>query len=67
MLAPHFWNERHVHVAAAALASTYVEYFPHLHPYIEQPLETRRGEVVVPDRPGHGIVFTQETWERFSL
>jgi L-alanine-DL-glutamate epimerase-like enolase superfamily enzyme len=63
--APHFFNELHIHVAAAQSSTTYMEFFPFLDPYVEFPLQAEGGTVAVPDRPGHGIRFTESTWERF--
>lgn len=63
--APHFVSELHVHVAAALPNATYLEYFPFLDEYIDDGLELSGGKVVVPDRPGHGIDFTDHTWATY--
>lgn len=63
--APHFVSELHVHVAAALPNATYLEYFPFLDEYIEEGLQLSGGKVVVPDRPGHGIDFTEHTWATY--
>jgi L-alanine-DL-glutamate epimerase-like enolase superfamily enzyme len=63
--APHFVTELHVHVAAALPNATYLEYFPFLDEYIEEGLQLSGGTVLVPERPGHGIDFTEHTWETF--
>lgn len=63
--APHFMSELHVHVAAALDGATYLEYFPFLDEFITEPLRVVDGEIAVPTGPGHGIEFTESTWDRY--
>jgi L-alanine-DL-glutamate epimerase-like enolase superfamily enzyme len=63
--APHFMSELHVHLAAAMKNTTYLEYFPFLDEFVTEPLRVDAGKIVVPDRPGHGIEFQEQTWERY--
>ncbi|WP_324278390.1 mandelate racemase/muconate lactonizing enzyme family protein [Blastococcus brunescens] len=63
--APHFMSELHIHLAAALKNTTYLEYFPFLDEFIETPLEHADGHILVPDRPGHGVQFTDATWNRY--
>ncbi|GAB3357893.1 mandelate racemase/muconate lactonizing enzyme family protein [Modestobacter lapidis] len=63
--APHFMSELHIHLAAALKNTTYLEYFPFLDEFIEEPLEHADGHILVPERPGHGIRFTEATWNRY--
>lgn len=63
--APHFLTELHVHLAAAVPSTTYLEFFPFLDEFVEEPLRTENGAVIVPDRPGHGITFTERTWATY--
>jgi L-alanine-DL-glutamate epimerase-like enolase superfamily enzyme len=63
--APHFMTELHVHLAAALHNTTYLEYFPFLDEFVEEPLRTEGGAVLVPDRPGHGITFQERVWETY--
>ena len=63
--APHFMTELHVHVAAALHNTTYLEYFPFLDEFVEEPLHTEGGAVLVPDRPGHGITFQERVWDTY--
>ncbi|WP_324276427.1 mandelate racemase/muconate lactonizing enzyme family protein [Blastococcus brunescens] len=66
--APHVFSEFHVHVAAALPRTTsYVEYFPWIDAYVEEPLQVKGGELVVPDGPGHGLRFTDNTWDRYRI
>lgn len=64
--APHLFSEFHVHIAAALKNTTFVEYFPWIDSYIEEPLTVRNGEIVVPDGPGHGVRFKKSTWDNFQ-
>lgn len=63
--APHFMSELHIHLAAALPNTTYLEYFPFLDEYTEHRLEVENGQVIVPDRPGHGIQFQDSVWDRY--
>lgn len=65
--APHLFGELHVHIAAALEHPSYVEYFPWIDKYVEEPLEVRDGRILVPEGPGHGVRFRRETWERFRV
>ena len=65
--APQAIHELHVHLAAATPAATYLEYFPFLEPFLERSVEVRNGDLVVPDGPGHGVAFTEETFDRYRV
>jgi L-talarate/galactarate dehydratase len=64
---PHFMTELHIHLAAASAHVPYVEYFPFMVELLEHPLELDRGAVVVPDRPGHGVSFTDQAWGEYRV
>ena len=59
-LAPHFAMEIHLHLAATYPREPWVEHFDWLDPLFEERLETRGGRMIVPDRPGLGITFTDQ-------
>ncbi len=59
-LAPHFAMEIHLHLAAAYPREPWVEHFDWLDPLFNERLETRDGRMVVPDRPGLGITFSDQ-------
>ena len=59
-LAPHFAMEIHLHLAACYPREPWVEHFDWLDPLFEERLETRGGRMIVPDRPGLGITFTDQ-------
>ncbi|MCU4744743.1 mandelate racemase/muconate lactonizing enzyme family protein [Natronoglomus mannanivorans] len=54
--APHFYYAISAHVASAAPNGKIVEYIPEydIAPLLENPPTIEDGEVVLPDRPGHG-------------
>ncbi|WP_324012198.1 L-talarate/galactarate dehydratase [Microbacterium sp. JZ37] len=59
-LAPHFAMEIHLHLAACYPREPWVEHFDWLDPLFEERLETRDGRMIVPDRPGLGITFSDQ-------
>ncbi|GGF37008.1 mandelate racemase [Microbacterium sorbitolivorans] len=59
-LAPHFAMEIHLHLAACYPREPWVEHFDWLDPLFEERLETRDGRMIVPNRPGLGITFTDQ-------
>jgi L-talarate/galactarate dehydratase len=65
--APHHVTELHVHLAAALPSAIYVEYFPMLGGLLAHDLGVADGEVLVPDRPGHGIEFIDSAWSDFRV
>ncbi|WP_105567213.1 L-talarate/galactarate dehydratase [Microbacterium halophytorum] len=70
-LAPHFAMEIHLHLAACYPREPWVEHFDWLDPLFEERLETRDGRMIVPDRPGLGITFSDQarawTTERVAI
>src|SRR4051812_13100659 len=59
-LAPHFAMEIHLHLAAAYPREPWVEHFDWLNPLFNERLETRDGRMLVPERPGLGVTFSQQ-------
>lgn len=59
-LAPHFAMEIHLHLAAAYPREAWVEHFDWLDPLFNERLETRDGRMLVPERPGLGITFSDQ-------
>ena len=59
-LAPHFAMEIHLHLAAAYPREPWVEHFDWLDPLFDERLETRDGRMLVPDRPGLGVTFSEQ-------
>lgn len=59
-LAPHFAMEIHLHLAAAYPREPWVEHFDWLDPLFNERLETKDGRMIVPDRPGLGVTFSDQ-------
>ena len=59
-LAPHFAMEIHVHLAACYPREPWVEHFDWLDPLFDERLETQNGRMLVPDRAGLGITFSDQ-------
>ena len=60
-LAPHFAMEIHLHLAAAYPREPWVEHFDWLDPLFNEQLETREGRMLVPNRPGLGFSFSEQS------
>jgi L-alanine-DL-glutamate epimerase-like enolase superfamily enzyme len=59
-LAPHFAMEIHLHLAASYPREPWVEHFDWLDPLFNERLETKDGRMLVPDRPGLGVTFSEQ-------
>ncbi|SDX05305.1 mandelate racemase/muconate lactonizing enzyme family protein [Roseicitreum antarcticum] len=66
-VAPHFMTVLHIHLAAALPRATYVEYYPFMDDLMEHGLTVEEGHILVPDRSGHGVTFTQDAWDRYLV
>lgn len=69
MIAPHFFMELHVHLAAVYPREPWVEHFEWLEPLFEERLEIRDGRMLVPTRPGLGLTLSEQAraWTRDSV
>ncbi|MFI6426465.1 mandelate racemase/muconate lactonizing enzyme family protein [Promicromonospora sp. NPDC050880] len=59
-LAPHFAMEIHLHLAATYPREPWVEHFDWLDPLFNERLETKDGRMLVPDRLGLGVTFSDQ-------
>ena len=59
-LAPHFAMEIHLHLAATYPREPWVEHFDWLDALFNERLETKDGRMLVPDRPGLGVTFSEQ-------
>jgi L-alanine-DL-glutamate epimerase-like enolase superfamily enzyme len=64
-VAPHFYREYDVHLAAAVRGLIAIESFDWLDDLVEHPFEVRDGAAMVPDRPGFGVSFRREAMDEF--
>lgn len=61
-MSSHMYPEVSAHLVAATPTGHWVEYFDWSNALLEEPLKIVEGKVVVPDRPGHGMV-----WDKAKL
>jgi L-alanine-DL-glutamate epimerase-like enolase superfamily enzyme len=54
-------------LAGAVPRAVYVMYYTFMDDLLENGLETVDGAVLVPDRPGHGLSFRPEAWQRHGM
>jgi L-alanine-DL-glutamate epimerase-like enolase superfamily enzyme len=66
-IAPHFYREYDVHLAAAQPNLIAIESFDWLDPLLDAPFEVRDGAAMVPDRPGFGVTFRQEAIREYRV
>ena len=72
-LAPHWVADIHVHVGAAAPNVMALEYFHsgvgvlNFEQLLAERLQFENGEIVVPDRPGHGIMLDLDAVNHYKV
>jgi L-alanine-DL-glutamate epimerase-like enolase superfamily enzyme len=66
-VAPHFMTPLSIHLAATLPRATYVEFYPFMDDLMENGLTVEAGHVLVPDRPGHGVTFTEDALKRYLV
>ena len=66
-IAPHFYREHDLHLAAAQPNLIAIESFDWLDPWLEHPFEVRDGLAVVPDRPGFGVNFRKDAIQEYRV
>jgi L-alanine-DL-glutamate epimerase-like enolase superfamily enzyme len=66
-LAPHFYKEYDVHLAACCPGLIGIECFDWLDPLLEHPLEIRDGMAIVPDRAGFGVSFRSDAISEYEM
>ena len=59
-IAPHFYREHDLHLAAACPNVVAIESFDWLDPLLEFPFDVRDGLAHIPNRPGFGVTFKPE-------
>ena len=66
-VAPHFYKEYDVHLAAGLTNLVAIEWFDWLDPLLVSPLEIRDGQAVVPERSGFGVEFRPEAVREYEV
>ena len=55
------------YLAAALPSVVYVEYYPFMDDLLEHGIEIAGGNILVPERPGHGVSFTPEARQSYQV
>jgi L-alanine-DL-glutamate epimerase-like enolase superfamily enzyme len=63
----HVLPELHVHLVAGVPNGLTVEYIAWSSPLWEEMPRMENGELILPDRPGHGLKFNEEVVKRYSV
>jgi mandelate racemase len=66
-LASHLFPEISVHLLAASPTARILEYMPWAQPIMAEPMLVENGLVVMPSRPGLGLVFDDAAIERYAV
>ncbi|MGZ3259401.1 MAG: enolase C-terminal domain-like protein [Croceibacterium sp.] len=66
-MSSHLYPETSAHLLAVTPTAHVLEYVDWADKVIEEPLQIADGEAVIPDRPGHGIVWDKAAVERYRV
>ena len=66
-IASHLFPEISIHLLAASPTAQILEYMPWAQPILGEPLSLDNGSIVVPQRPGLGLVFDDGAIERYAI
>jgi mandelate racemase len=66
-VASHLFPEISVHLLAATPTTVILELVPWAQPIMAEPIIVEDGAVVIPPRPGLGLVFDEPALERFAI
>jgi mandelate racemase len=66
-MSSHLYPETSAHLLAVTPTAHFLEYVDWADKVIAEPLRIVDGEAVIPDRPGHGIVWDKAAVERYRV
>jgi mandelate racemase len=66
-MSSHLYPETSVHLLAATPTAHFLEYVDWADKIVQEPLRIVDGEAVIPERPGHGIVWNAAAVERYRV
>jgi mandelate racemase len=66
-MSSHLFPEFSAHLLAATPTCHYLEYVDWMDPLLEEPLKIVDGCTIVPDRPGSGMIWSEEAVARYGL
>jgi mandelate racemase len=64
-MSSHLYPEFSAHLLAATPTCHWLEYVDWASPVLEQPIEIRDGQAIIPNRPGAGITWNEEAVNRY--
>jgi len=65
-MSSHLFPEFSGHMLAVTPTSHWLEYVDWANPILQEPIQVKNGHVVIPDRPGSGIVWDEAAVKRFA-
>jgi mandelate racemase len=66
-MSSHLYSETSAHLLAVTPTAHFLEYVDWADKVIQEPLQIVDGAAVIPDRPGHGIVWDKAAVERYRV
>jgi mandelate racemase len=66
-MSSHLYSETSAHLLAATPTAHYLEYVDWADKVVQEPLRIVDGHAVIPDRPGHGLVWETAAVERYRV
>jgi mandelate racemase len=66
-MSSHLYSETSAHLLAVTPTAHYLEYMDWADKIVQQPLRIVDGHAIIPDRPGHGLVWDQAAVERYRV
>jgi mandelate racemase len=66
-MSSHLYPETSAHLLAVTPTAHFLEYVDWADQVLQEPLQIVDGEAVIPDRPGHGIVWNKAAVERYRV
>jgi mandelate racemase len=66
-MSSHLFPEVSAHLLAATPTCHYLEYVDWANALLQEPLKIVDGQVIVPDRPGNGMIWNEDAVERYRM
>ena len=66
-MSSHLYSETSAHLLAVTPTAHFLEYVDWADKILQEPLRIVDGHAVIPDRPGHGMVWDQAAVERYRV
>jgi mandelate racemase len=66
-MSSHLYPETSAHLLAVTPTAHFLEYVDWADKILQEPLQIADGHAVIPDRPGHGMVWDQAAVERYRV